>query len=622
MDINALDDEHPWPGLAPYGEVSRKYFKGRENESALLADLVEANPVVSLYGKSGLGKSSLLQAGVFPKLRARGFLPVYARINFASSESPWSQLLGLLVNAAGVERLDYPEASPGEELWQYLHRPNFEIWTLDNYLRTPVFVIDQFEEVFSRGRQQLVSVMETLGDLVENRIPSTVASDDSILAALDVVHMRYRVVISFREDYLPDVRAWEPRLPSLLRNFMRLLPMTYSVAERAIRSAGQAVLAEGVAEAIVDFVAEGRKDADLEPVMLSLFCTQLNQRREQNRVIDAELLRSSGENIVENFYEDALISFPEHVQCFIEEHLIQGRLRGSYARDEAISQGFINERQLDQLTSLHRVLRVEQQGNVARIELIHDRLVEVVRRARDKRSAENDFKLAQREASSRWRQKLFVVSVFAAIVLAGVAYYVNIKKDEADRERVLAKAAGDRAVLEKEKAEARFKQLGVLANYGWAGSIDQHLFDNAVSANDSIQRLFGVPADQDIARRNAVMLQIWRKDVDKARVELSLSSLRSVGFRVEFKQAKLREDKTNTVLFGSKVQLDDVKLVVLSLMRAGIPVLSIVPIQSWIPSHDQAVIQVGSSRCRNERVPYTAEAVERAASFSHRSVDC
>lgn len=616
MDINALDDEHPWPGLAPYGEVSRKYFKGRENESALLADLVEANPVVSLYGKSGLGKSSLLQAGVFPKLRARGFLPVYARINFASAESPWSQLLGLLVNAAGVERLDYPEASPGEELWQYLHRPNFEIWTLDNYLRTPVFVIDQFEEVFSRGRQQLVPVMESLGDLVENRIPSAVASNDSILSALDVVHMRYRVVISFREDYLPDVRAWEPRLPSLLRNFMRLLPMTYSVAERAIRSAGQAVLAEGAAEAIVDFVAEGRKDADLEPVMLSLFCTQLSQRREQNRVIDAELLRSSGENIVENFYEDALISFPEHVQCFIEEHLIQGRLRGSYARDEAISQGFINERQLDQLTSLHRVLRVEQQGNVARIELIHDRLVEVVRRARDKRSAEKKIKLVQRETSRRWRRALrYVFLVVAAVFIFASFYLYNQWK--------IADAATKAAYDERAKAEARLKMFGVLARYGWVGdAADDELFDNAVSANEVIQRLFRSPSDQDVSRRHAVVLQLWIKDFDKDRVELAKTGLRSFGFRVEIKQAKLPDDKTNTVFFGSEARLEDVKLVALSLMRAGIPVLSIVPIQSWIPSHDQAVIQVGSSRCRNERVPYTAEAVERAASFSHRSVDC
>ena len=193
-----LDPQNPWPGLAPYDEAAHAYFQGRDDEAAALVGLVEACPVVSLYGKSGLGKSSLLQAGVFPRLRQRGFLPVYARLDFSlSTGSPWDQLAQRLCEAADAAALERPARRDGEGLWAYLHRKDFELWTVDNHLRTPVLVLDQFEEVFSRPgttRSDLDAVFDVLGDLAENRIPSDIASDKALSRPLDLMRQRYRVV--------------------------------------------------------------------------------------------------------------------------------------------------------------------------------------------------------------------------------------------------------------------------------------------------------------------------------------------------------------------------------------------------------------------------------------------
>src|SRR5688572_14113956 len=79
---------------------------------------------------------------------------------------------------------------------------------------------------------------------------------------------------------------------------------------------------------------------------------------------------------------------PDRVARFVETHLIQGdRWRGSYPRDEAIAAGTITASELAQLTDRFRLLRVDQRADTARIELIHDRLVGVVRQARDARLA-------------------------------------------------------------------------------------------------------------------------------------------------------------------------------------------------------------------------------------------
>ena len=136
--------------------------------------------VTVLYGRSGLGKTSLLRAGLFPALREENFLPVYVRLELQAGFD------GIVASAASIRlRLDsgeVPDAllpAEDESLWEYLHRADFELWSAQNYPLTPVIVIDQFEELFTLGERvpDLVrEFMNDLGDLAENRIPADVAA--------------------------------------------------------------------------------------------------------------------------------------------------------------------------------------------------------------------------------------------------------------------------------------------------------------------------------------------------------------------------------------------------------------------------------------------------------------
>ena len=86
-DVVTLDPENPWLGLFSYSEETRAYFHGRDEESAELARRVQRKLLTVLFGQSGLGKTSLLRAGLVPRLRSTGFCPVYVRIIYAP-ESP------------------------------------------------------------------------------------------------------------------------------------------------------------------------------------------------------------------------------------------------------------------------------------------------------------------------------------------------------------------------------------------------------------------------------------------------------------------------------------------------------------------------------------------------------
>src|SRR5436309_355341 len=69
MSTTALPDFCPYKGLQPYTENDRKYFFGRERDQAVIVSNLFAAPLTILYGASGVGKSSVLLAGVVPRLK-------------------------------------------------------------------------------------------------------------------------------------------------------------------------------------------------------------------------------------------------------------------------------------------------------------------------------------------------------------------------------------------------------------------------------------------------------------------------------------------------------------------------------------------------------------------------
>src|SRR3954454_13148987 len=67
----------PYRGLEPFDERDAPFFFGRERETRLISASLFASPLTLLYGASGVGKSSVLRAGVLPRLRTRkDILPI------------------------------------------------------------------------------------------------------------------------------------------------------------------------------------------------------------------------------------------------------------------------------------------------------------------------------------------------------------------------------------------------------------------------------------------------------------------------------------------------------------------------------------------------------------------
>jgi len=469
-----LDLDNPWPGLDAYQESSHAFFSGRSSEIDELIRRIVDEPITVLFGKSGLGKTSLLKAGVFPGLREKGLLPIFLRLQIRpGAEPPLEQVRLAIFAELRAQGVEHPPARDGETLWEYLHRPGQEFWTRQNRLVRPILVFDQFEEIFTLGRTiptVIAAFREDLSDLVENRIPATIARrlEDGSLSdlGLDAHLMPYKVVLSLREDFLADLEEWRVTMPSLRRNRMRLLPMGSLAAMQAVyNDRTRHLVAEPLARTIVGFLSSGppiadgdtlsaRDSATVEPALLSLFCRGANETRQRDGkpCFDDALIEGAKDTIVPDFYRTSLADQPDRVQRFIEDHLItESGFRNSYSVDDAIALGFLTRGELDTLVDRH-LLRHEHHLGADRVELTHDLLTAAVAGGRDER------RLAEREAHQRLEQRRlrrltnrFAVAALIFLGLAIVAWSARRTAAlERDRSRLIGLMASATAAINQD----------------------------------------------------------------------------------------------------------------------------------------------------------------------------
>jgi len=455
---STVDASNPWLGLASFTEETRAFFFGREAEIAELGRRVQRKLLTVLFGQSGLGKTSILRAGLVPRLRRQGYCPVYVRIDYApGTPEPAEQIkqaIRLTARLSG-EWTQAGVAVAGEPLWAFLHHRDDVLRDEAGERLIPLLIFDQFEELFTLaqsdefGRNRAAGFIGELADLVENRAPRSLEAkfeeDESAAARFDFARSDYRVLIALREDYLAPLESLKAAMPSVSQNRLRLAPMNGEQALAAVLGPGKGLVSEEVAEAIVRFVAGGAElaNAEVEPSLLSLICRELNDARleQGRREISLDLLAGSHSSILSNFYERALADQPPGVRRVIEDDLLTSSgFRENVAEERLLSR--LNEAGAAPGTLAllvnRRLLRIEERLDLRRVELTHDVLCQVVKASRDARqereardaaerrlAEQHARELAARRALVRARQVAAVCTVLAllAIAAAVLAYF-------------------------------------------------------------------------------------------------------------------------------------------------------------------------------------------------------
>ena len=407
--------DSPYKGLDPFddSELDALLFFGRERErDVVIANLMAAR-LTLLYGPSGVGKSSLLNAGVGRRLR----------------EEPEGHEL-LVIGSWVEDRADELRAAVAAAAGSYLY-----------------VILDQFEEFFlyhDAGGPFGTALAELLADRGK----------------------QVNVLLSLREDALAQLDAFKGRIANLYANSLRLDHLDRASARAAVLGpleryeelTGEHVVAEPeFVEAVLDQVATGRlelveagrggledtaPDGGIEAPFLQLVLERLwtAERGAGSQRLRLATLDGLGgcEAIVHEHLARALAALgpaEKDLAASVFDHLVTpSGTKIAHRASDLAEYASVGEQELVRVLDTlgrERILREVDgaNGGGRRYEIFHDVLADPVLAWRAERRLERE----RHEAERKHRRLLALAasSLVALAITAGVAVFALTQRSQA-----------------------------------------------------------------------------------------------------------------------------------------------------------------------------------------------
>jgi WD40 repeat protein len=475
--------ERPFRSIRPFRFADEGLLAARDREVEQLVRLVTMYRGVLLYGESGSGKSSVINAGVLPRVIRDGYWPHRVRIRalagqefalepiecwdtgddtgmpsaFDKAEFGAENFVDAVTTATGIDVRNSSAIAP----------------------RPILLVFDQFEELvtlFPRGPKwtdQQASIVEAIVSLLRGRAHSEFTVEEATEPPIIPV----KLLFGFREDYLATLKPLLERRPELIHQGVRLTPPPIELAPRIISapfrnfpgvySPDLSDLAEDIAKALGK-----RTDSSETPLSeLQIVCSRLY---DSGRDPKEELARGIKE-LLEDHLTDALARFdgPERdaAVAVLSELVTSSDTRNVVAQETLIDYAIKEQTSLkEEQPSLERdqvagvlakleteagLIRRELRRDVELYELTSEFLIPWISEQRRALEAERERlakEKARREAAQRgrWKRRAGLVSLIALVVVGVLA----ILAWQSSR-----RAAHDRQISRAEQLEATAQNL-------------------------------------------------------------------------------------------------------------------------------------------------------------------
>ncbi len=211
----------PYPGAEPFRLIDHPIFFERKQETRLLLQEIVVYRGVLLYGDSGAGKSSLINAGLIPVVRNEGFVPDRIRLKNLRDGEIIIERISLRDDGRPPFLTPSLAGESGDSDRVVLSINDFKTRLFDfAEQHYPLLIFDQFEEFATLfegaqkpedsqlAQQNQTAILELLVELLRHR------------------ELKVKMLFSFREDYLAKLTKLFARSPELQQQYIRLTPPT------------------------------------------------------------------------------------------------------------------------------------------------------------------------------------------------------------------------------------------------------------------------------------------------------------------------------------------------------------------------------------------------------------
>jgi Novel STAND NTPase 1/SIR2-like domain len=252
--MSSEDEASPYKFLDYYDVDDHALFFGRSLETRILVTDVVVGRLVVLFAETGTGKTSLINAGVRPILRDRGYETYFVRVR----KDPVASARTELAERTGLTLPDAPLATQLSYVAEQVDAPI-------------VVFFDQFEEFFQYGGKEERTALAFVAEVAR------IYTDRSISV---------RLVFSMREEWFAKMDVFRESIPTIFSNesSLRLRWFDHDQARKAIvepAAARHVEVDRDLQEALLSELDSGGR---IEPTQLQIVCDTLWQKVENGRL--------------------------------------------------------------------------------------------------------------------------------------------------------------------------------------------------------------------------------------------------------------------------------------------------------------------------------------------------
>lgn len=466
--MQSAETTSPYPGPRPFTAAERDRFFGRARETRDVASLVIAQPLTVLHGATGVGKTSLLHAGVVPELERAGFevLPVARVGGLLPPGTDPARLrnvftFSVLMHWTQGQDID-PDALSRHTLASFLR--GVAAPTAGGRAVPLAVVLDQVEELFvafpTHWEQREGFIRELAECLWDDRG-----------TAPEVRPLRF--LLSIRDAHLADLERYAPLLPDVMRVRYHLDGLRVPAAAEAIAGPARHLFQKTDAEQVARGLAQRRvrlpggklslvPSEFVEPMHIQLACEERFRRGGRAGPLNKPL---DPDEALARFYDAAVArarsgwGSERKIRRWLADTMLTPEgVRVAAIRGKRTTAGLANKL-VDNLEQ-ERLLRGEERLGSQWVEIGHDRLIAPIQR-----SNEQWFERRRRNRRA-WRFVLYML-LFAAAV-SGLAYvgklgwrqWEELQGEKAALEEGRTALEGDKGSLEERLALAAGELAG------------------------------------------------------------------------------------------------------------------------------------------------------------------